>query len=55
MQAMAVMEEKNIRHLPVFDEENLVGIMSIKDVIRTFMDQHSLDVNSMSEYMAAGY
>jgi CBS domain-containing protein len=55
VQAMAVMEKKNIRHLPVFDEDNLLGMMSIKDIIRTFMDQHSLDVTSMSEYMAAGY
>jgi signal-transduction protein with cAMP-binding, CBS, and nucleotidyltransferase domain len=30
MQAMAVMEERNIRHLPVFDGDQLLGMMSIK-------------------------
>lgn len=49
------MEEKNIRHMPVYDKEELLGIMSIKDIIRTFMDQHDQDVSSMSDYVSAGY
>ena len=55
VQAMAVMEEKNIRHMPVYDKDQLLGIMSIKDIIRTFMDQHDQDVSSMSDYVSAGY
>ena len=54
MQAMAVMEERNIRHLPVYDGEELMGMLSIKDIVGTFMDQHATDVNSMSDYIAGG-
>lgn len=54
VQAMRVMEERNIRHLPVYDGEELMGMLSIKDIVGTFMDQHASDVNSMSDYIAGG-
>eukprot|EP01025_Chloroclados_australasicus_P036591 TRINITY_DN3729_c0_g1_i1.p2 TRINITY_DN3729_c0_g1~~TRINITY_DN3729_c0_g1_i1.p2 ORF type:complete len:241 (-),score=26.77 TRINITY_DN3729_c0_g1_i1:579-1217(-) len=49
--AMQVMEEKNIRHIPVFDHGELVGMMSIKDIMSTIMNEHSRDVTEMSEYI----
>lgn len=54
VQAMAAMEERNIRHMPVFDGERLLGMLSIKDIVSTFMEQHDSDMSSMSDYIAGG-
>lgn len=34
---MAVMTQNNIRHLPVVDERGLVGVLSMRDVVRTMV------------------
>ena len=52
LQAMRVMETRKIRHLPVYDGETLLGMLSIKDIISTFIGQHETDVSSMSSYIA---
>ena len=49
---MRVMETRKIRHLPVYDGETLLGMLSIKDIISTFIGQHETDVSSMSSYIA---
>jgi signal-transduction protein with cAMP-binding, CBS, and nucleotidyltransferase domain len=54
LQAMALMEEKNIRHIPVFNGDDLLGMLSIKDIVSTFMDQHVAEMSSMSDYIAGG-
>ena len=33
-QCMALMTAHNIRHLPVFDGQNLLGVISVRDVLR---------------------
>jgi len=34
---MAVMTQNNIRHLPVVDERGLVGMLSMRDVVKTMV------------------
>ena len=40
--AAAIMEERDIRHLPVFDNGDIVGILSERDIERAKIPGHSL-------------
>lgn len=44
-ECMEIMNEKGFRHLPVFDGENLLGLISVKDVLRQVIadQKHLLD------------
>lgn len=44
-ECMALMNEKGFRHLPVFDGEVLLGLISVKDVLRQVIadQKHMLD------------
>ncbi len=51
-QAMARMTESRIRHLPVMDDGELVGMISIGDVVKARMDQQASEVDSLTAYVA---
>lgn len=51
---MAVMTARRVRHLPVLDGDNLVGIVSIGDVVKYRLDEAALEVDSLREYVLAG-
>lgn len=55
LKAMQVMEEKNIRHIPVFEDGRLLGMLSVKDIIGTIMSAHDTEVASMSDYINVSY
>jgi Mg/Co/Ni transporter MgtE len=55
MKAMQLMEERKIRHIPVFDGDSLVGMMSIKDIIATLMNEHDNEMASMADYINVSY
>ena len=52
---MHVMTDKKIRHLPIFNEEKLVGLISIGDVIKTVMDQSEAEVKMLKEHIKNPY
>ncbi len=41
-EAVAMMNEHNIRHLPVFDSGDIVGILSVRDIERAKIPGHRL-------------
>src|SRR5512141_173511 len=43
-ECMGLMTEKKIRHLPVIDNHQLVGIISIGDVVKALMDEKEADI-----------
>ncbi len=51
-QVMAVMTEHRIRHLPVMEGEQLVGLISIGDVVKARLDDAELEVESLRGYVA---
>ena len=54
-QCMALMTDKHIRHLPVMDNGRLVGVISIGDVVRAFVDVQQSTISSLQNYiMSAG-
>ena len=53
-QCMAIMSEKNFRHLPVLDEEGLaVGIISIRDILNEMVAQQKFIIGQLENYIAS--
>jgi CBS domain-containing protein len=50
-QCMALMTSHNIRHLPVFDGEKLLGIISVRDVLREIIDDQKSMISYLEHYI----
>ncbi len=53
-EAMAVMDEGYFRHLPVVDGGALIGIISVRDVVRAHIQQQSQEVDSLKDFVFRG-
>ena len=51
-EAMAMMTDGRFRHLPVVDHDDLVGIISIGDVVKSIITQREQEVESLVAYVA---
>ena len=51
-EAMDMMTEGRYRHLPVLDHGELVGIVSIGDVVKAHIMQQAQEVDSLKAYVA---
>ncbi len=51
---MQLMSDKNIRYLPVFDNQMLVGIVSINDVVRETILTHEETITHLKDYLHSG-
>jgi CBS domain-containing protein len=50
-QTMALMTEKRIRHLPVVTAAQVVGVISIGDVLRGMMDEKEFHIQQLTKYV----
>ena len=48
---MALMINKRIRHLPVFEKNNLVGFVSIGDVVKAIIDEKEFFIDQLTNYI----
>jgi len=48
---MELMSNKNIRYLPVFENEQLVGIVSINDLVRETIRTHEETITHLKDYL----
>jgi CBS domain-containing protein len=53
-ECMAVMTEKKVRHLPVFDGRNLIGIISVGDVLKEIISDQKFMIDQLSRYITGG-
>lgn len=53
-EAMALMTDRRIRHVPVVQSEKVVGIISIGDLVRKQSEQQSFQIRYLTEYISAG-
>lgn len=47
----AIMISKRIRHLPVLEEDNLIGLISIGDVVNAVLDENSFIIDQLQTYI----
>ncbi len=50
-EAMRTMTVNRVRYLPVFEEDRLVGLVSIGDVVKAMLDRQTLAVESLAAYV----
>ena len=50
-QCIAVMSEKRVRHLPVFEGEKLVGIVSIGDLVKSTIGDQKFMIDQLEHYI----
>jgi CBS domain-containing protein len=48
---MRLMTNKFIRHLPVLDNDNLIGIISIGDVVKYIIEEQQFIIHNMEHYI----
>lgn len=51
---MQLMTNKKIRHLPVLDDEKVVGVISIGDVVKAIIQSQKNEIDSLRNYIATG-
>jgi CBS domain-containing protein len=52
-ECMAIMTDKRIRHLPVFDEGKLVGIISIGDLVKSIIADQQFIIEQLERYITS--
>ncbi|MFC1558337.1 CBS domain-containing protein [candidate division KSB1 bacterium] len=50
-ECLALMSDKRVRHLPVFEDEKLTGIISLGDVGEAIIDDHKNYINQIEQYV----
>lgn len=55
-QCMALMDEHHFRHLPVVEKDQLVGIISIRDVLTAMLENKESAIKGLENYiMGSGF
>ena len=50
--ALAVMTERRIRHLPVVEASQIIGVVSIGDLVKTIIADQELLINQLEQYIS---
>ena len=50
-ECMAVMIDKNIRHLPVMENEKFLGLISVRDVLKEIVSEQKFMISQLEHYI----
>ncbi len=51
-QALAVMTERRLRHLPVVDDDQVIGVVSIGDLVKEIIADKEFIIEQLESYIA---
>lgn len=52
---LRLMAENRVRHLPILEGENLVGVISVGDLVNWIIRSQRAQIEQLSSYIAGGY
>ncbi|KAK9145968.1 hypothetical protein Sjap_005871 [Stephania japonica] len=55
LKAMQLMTDNRIRHIPVINDKQMIGMVSIGDVVRAVVSEHREELNRLNAYIQGGY
>ncbi|KAL9273372.1 CBS domain-containing protein [Drosera capensis] len=55
LKAMQLMTDNRIRHIPVIEDKEMIGMVSIGDVVRAVVVEHRHEVDRLNAYIQGGY
>jgi CBS domain-containing protein len=53
-QCMGLMIDRNIRHLPVCEGKNLLGVLSVRDVLKEVIEVQQMMLSQLERYITGG-
>jgi len=53
-ECVAIMIDKSIRHLPVFENDELIGVISSRDALRAMVDEQKFVITQLEHYITGG-
>jgi CBS domain-containing protein len=53
-ECMTAMIEKNIRHLPVYEGEQLLGLISVRDVLKEVVEMQKSLISQLERFITGG-
>ena len=53
-ECVAIMIDKSIRHLPVFENDELIGLISTRDVLKEMVDEQKFMISQLEHYITGG-
>lgn len=51
-ECMALMTEKHIRHLPIMEGEQLIGVISIGDLVKAIIAEQQFTIEQLEKYIS---
>ena len=50
-ECMAVMTAAHCRHMPVFEDQTLIGVVSIGDIVNATITEHKVKIRNLEKYI----
>lgn len=54
-ECMEVMTNCRCRHLPIVDGDQLLGIVSIGDLVKSVLEEKQIEIDQLNQYIAGSY
>lgn len=54
-ECMTIMTDKKFRHLPVLDGENVIGVISIGDLVKEIISKQKVEIDHLKNYIDGSY
>lgn len=54
-ECMALMAQTYCRHIPVLEDDQLVGVVSIGDIVNAIINQQDIKIQDLNNYISGGY
>ncbi len=54
-ECIAIMTVKHIRHMPVLENDQLIGMLTLGDVVKQIISEQEFTIRELEKYISGGY